>query len=173
MILTCLHIARFTPVFFYLVILSSWSLLVCHVHFAKYMLPNCQFYIAKSTFPSHQLHVVNVTLRSCQVHLTLWTARNELQAAQKLKCFRVAQCLNFFLDCPKPLPLIFSFFTCPTPVLPPSFPYLPLSCPLFFSLDRSLKIERSPFKIQGTHFLSLFLFWLDGSLKFSTSPFKI
>jgi len=128
MILTCLHIARFTPLFFYLVILSSWSLLVCQVHFAKCTLPNCQFYIAKSTFPSHQLHIVNVTLQSCQVHLTLWTARNELQAAHKLKCFWVVQCLNFFFGLPKPLPLIFSFFTSclGSPALPPSSPLLSL-----------------------------------------------
>jgi hypothetical protein len=105
MILTCLHIARFTPLFFYLVILSSWFSLVCQVHFAKCTLPNCQFYIAESTFPSHQLHIVNVILRNCQVHLTLWTARNELQAAH------------------------------------------------------NLKLERSPFNIQGTPFRTLFLFF--------------
>ncbi len=169
MILTCLHIARFTPLFFYLVILSSWFSLVCQVHFAKCMLPNCQFFIAKSTFPSHQLHIANVILPNCQVHLTLWTAQNELQAAHKLKWLWVVQCPNYiFWTAQTFAPYFFFFHKLPKLTFPPPDPplsLLSLSLALFsFDLITflwSLRGALSKFKVPP--FCSLFLFltsWL-------------
>jgi hypothetical protein len=122
----------------------------------KWTLPNCPVHIARHPFPSRQLHID--IWSSYQVHFTLWTAQMKLQscprkhfrfwAIQGLNIFFLV-CQNFCLkksDCPW-------FLFCLDPLSS-------LSLSLFFVwIYSSLRLERSPFKIQMTLWIIFWTYW--------------
>jgi hypothetical protein len=130
----------------------------CQFHFARLKSQQCP--VAKSAFPSCQLHITNATLSNCQVQIQYVNCLNELHNAPTKK---------IILGCPMhkllfwsaeasaqkfrlPLNLFFLGALCPWPPHPHSFPFpsWAFSLSYFFGLDGSLKLGRSPLKIQST-----------------------
>ncbi len=124
--------------------------LFCKIHFTWLLssicqitestLLNSQVHVAKWVFPRYQLHINKAILPNCEVQIHFVNCPNEPLHKKFLGCPTPQVCWNF---CPKTQTAL---------IPPPPFPHPPktfLSI-ISFLLDGSLKLERSPFKIQTT-----------------------
>jgi hypothetical protein len=122
-------------------------------------MPSCQVHVAKSAFPSCQLHITNANCQIAKSKFSMWTAwmsftmpppkKNLGCPMHKLLFWSAeASAQKFRL----PLNLFFLGALCPRPPHPHSFPFpsWAFSLSYFFGLDGSLKLGRSPLKIQST-----------------------